>query len=148
MSWEREGARERPPIEIVFGDLGRPSKDPRYVRQCVVDRRDKVGGQGHPRRRRQGVRYKGALHPEQIDDMRLMLSRARDGSLAAIAPASAAATSATAPTAKAARPIPLRLLLCVESALPRCTGVHGRGPTRPPLSFKGCLPLWIGSIPR
>ena len=43
---------------------------------------------------------KGALHPEQIDDMRIMLSRARSGSILGAATSSAAAT-APADTAKA-----------------------------------------------
>ena len=69
---------------------------------------------------------KGALHPEQIDDMRLMLSRAREGSLAATAQAGSAATSS------AAAPLWSAILLCAD--------VLRRGPTRPPLSFKGCRP--------
>ena len=44
---------------------------------------------------------KGALHADQIDDMRLMLSKARDGSVTHGAAASSAAASAPAATAKA-----------------------------------------------
>ena len=57
---------------------------------------------------------KGALRPDQIDDMRLMLSRAREGSLAATAPASTAATSATALRLRPVRPILLRRPLAIE----------------------------------
>ena len=44
---------------------------------------------------------KGALHADQIDDMRLMLSKARDGSVTHGAATSSAAASAPAATAKA-----------------------------------------------
>ena len=44
---------------------------------------------------------KGALHPDQIDDMRLMLSRARDGSVVHGAAATSAAASAPAASAAA-----------------------------------------------
>ena len=54
---------------------------------------------------------KGALHPDQIDDMRLMLSRARDGSITQ--GAATASATASAPAANAA-------------ALPRDTSVQRR----------------------
>ena len=44
---------------------------------------------------------KGALHPDQIDDMRLMLSRARDGSVVHGAATTSAAASAPAASAAA-----------------------------------------------
>ena len=56
---------------------------------------------------------KGALHPEQIDDMRIMLSRARSGSILGAATSSAAA-AAPADTAKAGAARHLRAEEAVE----------------------------------
>ena len=97
---------------------------------------DKVGGQAHPRRRRQGVRYGERSSAPRAD--RRYEAHAVQGPQ----PRPARPLLQLQPLRlRPARMIPLRLLLCVESALPRCTGVRGRGPTRPPLSFKGCLPF-------
>ena len=66
---------------------------------------------------------KGALRPKQIDDVRIMLSRARSGSILRAATSSAAA-AAPADTAKA-------------GAVQRDTSVQRRPiPTRPPLSTR------------
>ena len=88
---------------------------------------------------------KGALRPEQIDDMRLMLSRARDGSLAATASASAAATSAAAPTAKAG---PADTSSTATARGERATSLHRRvwkGANKASAKFQG-VPLRTGSI--
>ena len=61
---------------------------------------------------------KGALHADQIDDMRLMLSKARDSSVTHGAATSSAAASAPAATAKASTANP--------AALPRETSVQRR----------------------
>ena len=65
---------------------------------------------------------KGALHPEQIDDVRIMLSRARTGSL------QGAATSSSPPLLRRLAP---------PSAILLCRGGNG-GPlrTRPPLNTR------------
>ena len=67
---------------------------------------------------------KGSLHPDQIDDMRLMLSRARDGSVTqgtATAPAPAASAAACRAIRRS-----VQQRACKET------------PTKLPLSIKGC----------
>ena len=77
---------------------------------------------------------KGALHPDQIDDMRLMLSRARDGSVVHAATTSAAAS---APAASAA-------------AGPRDTSVQRRawkgGANKASAKFEGIPPTSESSL--